>query len=185
MKACHFQAQNSPFAPNDNFFRKTSNMISMYLLIHFIVQNFKKILRLDPNLWACTIFRPKMAHLPYVRFQKNHWYNFHVPLGYFHCAKLKKKYPLSQFKVMRMCYFWAQNGPFAQKGKFFRKPISKTGCNHSCLSTCKKSESDVYPWTRYGRLKKTKIWLAKSIFGHNLRTRFFPHMWFLQNAKGS
>ena len=34
----------------------------MYLLAHFILQNFKKILRVDPELWGCAIFGTKMAH---------------------------------------------------------------------------------------------------------------------------
>ena len=40
----HFQAQNGAFAPN-NFFWKIINIILniIYLLVHFIVQNFKKI----------------------------------------------------------------------------------------------------------------------------------------------
>ena len=28
----------------------------------FILQNFEKILRADPELWGCAIFGPKMAH---------------------------------------------------------------------------------------------------------------------------
>ena len=35
----------------------------MYLLAPFILQNFKKILRADPELWRCAIFGPKMTHL--------------------------------------------------------------------------------------------------------------------------
>ena len=31
-------AQNGPFVPNKNFFRKTINIILMYLLAHFIVR---------------------------------------------------------------------------------------------------------------------------------------------------
>ena len=59
----HFWAQNGPFAPN-NFFWKIINIILIYLLAPFIVQNFKKILPADPELWGCTIFGPKMAHFP-------------------------------------------------------------------------------------------------------------------------
>ena len=36
-------------------------MISVYLLAPSIVQNFKKIFKVDPKLWGRTIFRPKMA----------------------------------------------------------------------------------------------------------------------------
>ena len=35
----------------------------MYLLTPLILQNFKKILSADPELWRCVIFRLKMAHL--------------------------------------------------------------------------------------------------------------------------
>ena len=40
----------------------------MYLLAPFILQNFKKILRADPELWGCAIFGPKMVHLPQTNF---------------------------------------------------------------------------------------------------------------------
>ena len=43
----------------------------MYLLAPFILQNFKKILRADPELWGCAIFGPKMAHLSWT---KIFWY---------------------------------------------------------------------------------------------------------------
>ena len=39
----------------------------MYLLTPFIAKNFKKILRVDPELWGHAISRPKMAHLPQMR----------------------------------------------------------------------------------------------------------------------
>ena len=35
----------------------------MYLLTPLILQNFTKILRANPELWRCVIFRLKMAHL--------------------------------------------------------------------------------------------------------------------------
>ena len=50
MRMCHFWAQNGPFAPNKNFFWKIINIILIYLLAPFIVQNFKKILPADPEL---------------------------------------------------------------------------------------------------------------------------------------
>ena len=47
-----------------NFFsRKTTNKIFMYLFAPFTLQNFKKILRPNPELWGCAIFWPKMVHL--------------------------------------------------------------------------------------------------------------------------
>ena len=50
--------------PKQIFFWKIINIILIYLLAPFIVQNFKKILPADPELWGCTIFGPKMAHFP-------------------------------------------------------------------------------------------------------------------------
>ena len=35
-----------------------------HLLEPFIVQNSKKILPADPELWGCAIFGPRMAHFP-------------------------------------------------------------------------------------------------------------------------
>ena len=34
----------------------------IYLLALFIVENFKKILSADPELWGCATFGSKMAH---------------------------------------------------------------------------------------------------------------------------
>ena len=46
----HFWAQNGPFAPPFFFFFLIINIILIYLLAPFIVQNFKKILPVDPEL---------------------------------------------------------------------------------------------------------------------------------------
>ena len=52
----HFWAQNGPFAPN-NFFWKIINIILIYLLASFIVQNFKNSssgsrVMMMHNFWA-------------------------------------------------------------------------------------------------------------------------------------
>ena len=65
----------------------------MYLLAPFILQNLKKILGADQELWECAIFGPKMAHLSWTIFfffGTNHYYYFHLTVGPFHCAKFKK-----------------------------------------------------------------------------------------------
>ena len=46
--------QNGPFAPQ-LFFWKIINIILVWLLAPFIVQDFKKILPADPELWSCAI----------------------------------------------------------------------------------------------------------------------------------
>ena len=50
--------------PTQTFFWKIIDIILSYLLAPFTVQNFKKILPADPELWGCAIFGPKMAHFP-------------------------------------------------------------------------------------------------------------------------
>ena len=48
--------------PNESFSWKTTNKIFMHLLAPFILQNFKKILRANPELWGCAIFEPKIEN---------------------------------------------------------------------------------------------------------------------------
>ena len=106
--------------------RKTANKILMYLLAYapFILQNFKKFLRADPELQGCAIFEPKMAHLSWTNF---FWYKPLLLLSstYWHFSlyKILKNY-YSGSQVIRICHFWAQNGPFAPKQIFFWKIIN-------------------------------------------------------------
>ena len=46
----HFWAQNGPFTPNKIFFEKIINIIFIFQLAPFIVQDFKKILTADQVL---------------------------------------------------------------------------------------------------------------------------------------
>ena len=59
-----------------NFFSKNNYLnfnvpITCPFHASFILQNSKKILAADPELWGCAIFGPKMAHLSW---KKNFWY---------------------------------------------------------------------------------------------------------------
>ena len=49
MKMRHFWTANGPFAQT-NFLWEIINVILIYLLAPFILENFKKILRADPEL---------------------------------------------------------------------------------------------------------------------------------------
>ena len=70
----HFWSQNGPFAflpsppipppPPKKKMEKIINIIFIYLLSAFTVQNLKIILTAGPELWEGAIFRPKIAHLP-------------------------------------------------------------------------------------------------------------------------
>ena len=62
----------------------------MFLLAPFIMQNFKKILQANPDLWRCAIFGPKMTICHEKIFFGTNDYYFHLPTGPFHCAKFEK-----------------------------------------------------------------------------------------------
>ena len=47
------------------------------------------------------------------KFFLENYYHSHLPISPFHCAKFKKS-SSSGSRVMRMCNFWVQNGPFPQ-----------------------------------------------------------------------
>ena len=55
---------------NPNILVQIITVTFIYLLALLIGQNFKKILTADPELWKCTIFGPKMVHLPKIFFWK-------------------------------------------------------------------------------------------------------------------
>ena len=93
----------------------------MYLFAPFTMQNFKKILRVDPGN---PIFSSKMAHLSHMRFfLRKTINNFHVVLGPFHCAKFQKNLQ-SRYKVMRVYHFLTTNGPFTPNKNIFKKNIN-------------------------------------------------------------
>ena len=93
MKSHHFQAQNGPFALNVIFFRKTINIIIMYLLALFIMQNFKKILKSESRVMTTCHFWAKMVHLPInENFLEKALNNFHVFLFYLFFVQTKYMY---------------------------------------------------------------------------------------------
>ena len=99
------------------FLVKTIVITFIYLLALFIVQNLKFFQRiqnyddtplLGPNWSICLKF-----------FLENYYYHSHQPISAFHCEKCYKNY-WGRSRVMRMCNFWAQNGPFPQMTIFFK-----------------------------------------------------------------
>ena len=54
-----------------------------------------------------------MVHLFQTTFLENYRYHFHLTISPFHCAKFQKN-PFSGSRVMRICNFWAYNGPYVQ-----------------------------------------------------------------------
>ena len=95
----------------------------MYLWDSFILQSFKKILRADPELWGCAIYRPKIAHLSWI---KIFWYK---PLLFlsstywpFSLCKILKKF-LEPIKSYEDVPFSGPKWPICPEQNFF-------GTNH-------------------------------------------------------
>ena len=135
----------------------------MYLLATFILQNSKKILRADPELWGCAIFGSKMAHLYWTNFfGTNHYYYFHLPISASHCAKSLKILPADP--ELLGCSIFRPKMAHFPKWEFFRKTFDEPCFLHPCLSICQKSKSDINLLVKYWRLKNTEISLAESHF---------------------
>ena len=137
----------------------------MYLLVPFILENFKEILRANPELWGCAIFGPKMDHLSWT---KCFWYKPLLLLSsanwpFSLCKFLKKILPVD-LELWGCAIFGPKMGPFPLLTMFFRKPVNEPCFFHSCLSICQKSKSDINLLVKYWQLKNTKISLAKSHF---------------------
>ena len=142
------------------FLVQTIIVTFIYLLAFFIVQNWKKNLTADPEIWGCTILEPKMVHLPWSIFF--FWKIINTILIYLlalHCGKFYKN-SSSGSRVWGCTIFGTQNGPFLQMRIFFQKPVNEPCLSDSCLSTCQKSNLLVIHW----RLENTEISLAKSHF---------------------
>ena len=144
--------------PKWNFFLK-NNKIFMYLLAPFILQNFKRILRVDPELSGCAIFGHKIAHLSWtIFFRANHYYYFHLPVGPFHCAKFTKN-SYSRSKVVRMLHFWTQNDPFSPNNFLQRDEKMDGGQTHCIFRTIPAGD-------RCPKNPQSKIGILVSITGH-------------------
>ena len=103
----HLQDQNGPFFLYKSFLVQTIvNCYYFHLPIgSFHCAKLKKILTVDPELWRCPIFGPKMVHLPQTNFLQIYL------LAPFIVQNFKKKYS-SRSRVMRMCNFWVQIAHF-------------------------------------------------------------------------
>ena len=99
-----------------NFSEKNINIVFIYLLTLFIKQNFKNILKADPELLGwCTIFGPKMAHLPKWKFFSEYLLISLVPFihAYLHAKNqsqiLMKYWRLKNTEIsLAKSHFWLQ-----------------------------------------------------------------------------
>ena len=78
------------------------------------------------------------------------------------------------FKIYYVGSLWASKRP----SKIWQSTFSWSFTH----ATYKKTGCYLIRFSRYSSLKNTAIWLAESIFGHYLRTRFFINMGFSQKV---
>ena len=64
----HFRTLHCVFGRKKKFFRKSINVIFIYLFPLFIVNFFKKIFRVNPELWQRVIFGGKWPNSPELDF---------------------------------------------------------------------------------------------------------------------
>ena len=140
---------------------------------------------MDPELWGCVIFGPKMVHLPrtflfwkIINFHRYQSQNYHYhndiiiviiiiiliyPLVPFIGQNLKKKL-FQGIQSNEDAHFLGPKWPIFSNENFFRKPVNEPCFFSSCLSTCQKSKWDINLLMSYWRLKNTEISLAESLF---------------------
>ena len=158
---CHFWVQNTPFTLNKKSLVKIIKITSICIFVLFSVQNFKKILRVDPELWVWAIFGSKLVHLPRTRTFLGKVINTIsiYLLNPFIVQSLKRF--LQWMQSYEDVPFWTQNGPICPNEFFF----SEKSCSyHSCPCTSQKLNSDINLLMTYWRLKNTEISLAESHF---------------------
>ena len=135
---CHFWVQNAPFALNKKSLVKIIKITSIFVL--FSVQNFKKILRVDPELRVWTIFGSKLVHL----LQTGTFLGKVINTISIYLLNPFIVQSLKRFLQWIQSYedvpFWTQNGPICPNEVFFsEKPCSY----HSFPCTSQKLNSDI------------------------------------------
>ena len=132
MRLCHFRAQNGPFVLNKIFWYKYHYYFHLPIG-PFHWAKFKKILTADPELWRCTIYGPKMVHLPLTNFfLENYSYHSHLLM-----SKILKFFQRIDAQFLSPKWLISPNE------NFFRKPLNEPCFFHSWLSMCQKLKSDI------------------------------------------
>ena len=91
------------------------------------IQSFEHVPFSDPK-WSFVLSKNFLVQTSIITF------TYLLAVGLFHCAKFKKN-SYSRFGVIRLCHFWAQNGPFATI--FFGKLLKSFSSTYQPLSLCK------------------------------------------------
>ena len=158
---CHFRAQNDPFVLNNFFLVQTIIFTFIYLLVLFIVQNFKNCYSRSSVMRMCH-FWAKNGPLAPNFFLKIINIILIYLLALFIVQKFKKILPVDP--ELWGCAIFGSKMAYFPKWEFFRKPVNESCFFHLCFSTCQKSKSNINVLVKYWRLKNAEILLAESIF---------------------
>ena len=113
MRMCYFWARNGPFVLNKIFLVQIIIITFIYLLVLFIMQNFKKLLQQIQSYEYAPFLGPQWPICPK---QKSFSKIINIILIYllapFIVQNFKKILPVDP--ELRMRKFWRQNGPFSQ-----------------------------------------------------------------------
>ena len=120
----------------DIILKKNINLSFMYILATFILLNYKKILRVDPELQSQSIFRPKKTISQNVIFEKTIKLIFMFLLAPFTMQNNKKK-SLEWIQSYNDMSFSSKDGPLASNKFFFS--VWCTSWPHFTVQNFKKS----------------------------------------------
>ena len=117
------------------------------LSIFFILQNFNKILKVDPELWGCAFLTQNGPFvLNKIFLSASHCYHFHLPIGPFHCAKFKKILPVDP-DLWRSAIFGPKIAPFLQMRLFSENLVmSLVSFIHAYIHAKNQSQILIYQW---------------------------------------
>ena len=127
----------------------------------FHCAKFLKKITTDPELWRCTIFEPKVVHLPHQKFFSK--IITIIPI-YLLAPFIAQNFLQNSSTRSENMQFMRPRLSISPNRNFFRKPVNEPCFFYSCLSTSQKSQADITLLVKYWWLKNTEISLTESHF---------------------
>ena len=127
----------------------------------FHCAKFKKKIATDPELWRCTIFEPKVVHLPP---KKNFSKIITIIPIYLLAPFIALNFLQNSSTRCDNMQFMRPKLSISPNKNFFRKPANEPCFFYSCLSTYQKSKTDITLLVKYWLLKNIEISLTESHF---------------------
>ena len=146
---CHFRVQNGPFAFNNFFLVQTIVVSLIYLLVLFIVQNFKKFLQQIQRYDDASFLCPKWTICPKQCFFGKLLLSLSSTYQPLSLCKFEKKVRPAYPEFSGCAIFRPKTATFPQMRIFFRRPVNEPCFFHSCQSAGQKLMSAVNLLVKY------------------------------------